>query len=377
MPQKPARRVWQSSPVAAKKATKKAVKKAAKKSPPKKAVKKAAKKSAKKAAPKTAKKPAKTSAKKSAKKTKADKPMDQAERLLNLLALLSHDSNYRTLEEIHFATNMYGDRSLFERDKAILREMGVPIDSKVLGGSQAGVSSYRIDRREMELASINFTDDERRALQLALAAVHVDSAWAERARMKLNLPEAKTPMVAQVNLPVNSELLPKLADAASRMVRVQFDYAGGTRRSLYPYGLLSRGGYWYVVGHDLDRKATRSFRVDRIAGDVKLTSDTFQRPAGFDVEAAVATDAEMLGDANGSVAHVLVSAKLAPSVVRDFGENCVVEKREDAVVVAVPCANRSAFRSWALGLVAGAEVLSPPDVRQDIIDWLDEMAGVR
>ena len=66
-----------------------------------------------------------------------------------------------------------------------------------------------------------------------------------------------------------------------------------------------------------------------------------------------------------------------PSVVRDFGEDCVVEKREDAVVVAVPCANRSAFRSWVLGLVAGAEVLSPPEVRQDVIDWLDKMAGVR
>jgi predicted DNA-binding transcriptional regulator YafY len=198
--------------------------------------------------------------------------------------------------------------------------------------------------------------------------------WAERARMKLNLPEAK-PTVAQVNLPASSKLLPALAEAATRMVRVQFDYAGGSRRSLQPYGLLSRGGYWYVVGNDLDRKAIRSFRVDRIVGDVKLTNDSFVRPDNFDVEAAVATDAEMLGDANGSVAHVLVSAKLAPSVVRDFGENCVVEKREDAVVVAVPCANRSAFRSWALGLVAGAEVLSPPEVRQDIIDWLDKMAG--
>lgn len=373
MPQKPARRVWQSSPVSAKKATKKAAKKVTKKAAPKKAVKPkgAVKKAAKKP---VAKKPAakKSAAKKSAKK--ADKPMEQAERLLNLLALLSHDSNYRTLEEIHFATNMYGDRSLFERDKAILREMGVPIDSKVLGGSQAGVSSYRIDRREMELANIDFTADERRALQLALAAVHVDSMWAERARMKLNLPEAK-PTVAQVNLPASSKLLPALAEAATRMVRVQFDYAGGSRRSLQPYGLLSRGGYWYVVGNDLDRKAIRSFRVDRIVGDVKLTNDSFVRPDNFDVEAAVATDAEMLGDANGSVAHVLVSAKLAPSVVRDFGENCVVEKREDAVVVAVPCANRSAFRSWALGLVAGAEVLSPPEVRQDIIDWLDKMAG--
>ena len=337
----------------------------------KKPVKKPAKKTAvKKAVPKTAV-PKKAPAK------KADKPMDQAERLLNLLALLTHGSNYRTLEDIHFATNMYGDRSLFERDKAILRDMGVPIDSKVLGGSQAGVSSYRIDRREMELVNIKFTDAERRALQLALAAVHVDSAWADRARMKLGLTEAQMPTVAQVNLPVNSELLPKLADAAAKTVRVQFEYAGGTRRTLNPYGLLSRGGYWYVVGHDLDRKAIRSFRVDRIVGDVKPTTDTFERPADFNVEAAVATDAEMLGDANGSVARVLISEKLRPSVVRDFGEDSVVEEREDAVVVAVPCANRGAFRSWVLGLVAGAEVLSPPEVRQDVIDWLDKMAGTR
>jgi len=352
-------------------ADKKTAKKPAAKKPAEKSVvkKAATKKSATKAPAK------KTSTKQAAKK--ANKPIDQAERLLNLLALLTHDNNYRTLEEIHFATNMYGDRSLFERDKAILRDMGVPIDSKVLGGSQAGVSSYRIDRREMELAKINFTDPERRALQLALAAVHVDSAWAERARMKLNLTEEQMPSVAQVHLPVNSELLPKLADAAATTVRVEFDYAGGTRRSLHPYGLLSRGGYWYVVGHDLDRQAIRSFRVDRIVGDVKSTTDTFDRPINFDVEAAVATDAEMLGDVTGSVALVLISEKLKPSVVRDFGEDCVVDVREDAVVVAVPCANRSAFRSWVLGLVAGAEVLSPPEARQDVIDWLDKMAGVR
>ena len=358
-------RAWQSSPVAAKKTTKKAaVKKAAAKKP-------VAKKPAAKKAP--AKKPA---AKKSTAK-KVDKPKDQAERLLNLLALLSNDSSYRTLEDIHFATNMYHDRSLFERDKAVLREMGIPIDAIVLGGSQAGVSSYRIDRREMQLANINFSEAERRALQLALAAVHVDSSWAERARLKLNLADSDMPSGPQVHLPVNSDLLPKLAAASSKCVRVEFEYSGGTRRSLHPYGVLSRGGYWYVVGHDLDRKAIRSFRVDRITGGVKTTDDTFARPEGFDIEAAVATDAEMLGDASGAVAHVLVSAKLAPSVMRDFGEGCLVERREDAVVVAVPCANRTAFRSWVLGLVAGAEVLSPPEVRQDIVDWLDTLGGGR
>jgi predicted DNA-binding transcriptional regulator YafY len=311
-------------------------------------------------------------------KKTADKPKDQAERLLNLLAILSQDSTFRTLEDIHFATRMYDDRSLFERDKKILREMGIPIEGVTLSGQQAGVMGYRIDRREMELASIDFTDDERRALQLALAAVHVDTAWAERARLKLNLDESEMPNMAEINLPVNSDLLPRLADAASRRVRVEFDYTGGNRRSLNPFGLLSRGGHWYVVGHDLVREAIRSFRVDRILGDVDVTNDSFERPDGFDVEAAVATDAQMLGEAGSpEVARVLIDANLAPSVVREFGEACVVERRDGAVVVEVPCANRTAFRSWVLGLVAGAEVLSPSDVRRDVIDWLDSMAGAK
>lgn len=311
-------------------------------------------------------------------KKSADKPKDQAERLLNLLAILSQDSTYRTLEDIHFATRMYDDRSLFERDKKILRELGIPIEGVTLSGQQAGVMGYRIDRREMELANISFSDEERRALQLALAAVHVDNAWAERARLKLNLDESDMPVVAEVNLPVNSELLPRLADAASRRLRVEFDYTGGNRRSLNPYGLLSRGGYWYVVGHDLVRGAIRSFRVDRIIGDVVVTTDTFDRPEGFDVEAAVATDAQMLGDAGSpEVARVLIDSNLAPSVIREFGEACVVEQRDTGVVVEVPCANRGAFRSWVLGLVAGAEVLSPAEVRNDIIAWLDELAAAK
>ena len=41
-----------------------------------------------------------------------------------------------------------------------------------------------------------------------------------------------------------------------------------------------------------------------------------------------------------------------------------------AIDVEVPCANRPAFRSWVLGLAEHAEVLGPPDVREDVIAWL-------
>jgi predicted DNA-binding transcriptional regulator YafY len=175
---------------------------------------------------------------------------------------------------------------------------------------------------------------------------------------------------------VQSDVLPVLASAAQSRNTIEFSYRG-ENRSLDPYGVLGRGGYWYVVGHDNVRQAVRSFRVDRIDGKVKVLDTTFERPADFDVQAAVATDAQMLGEGESSeLARVVIGSRLAPSVLREFGSQAVVETRDNGdVVVEVPCGNRSAFRSWVLGLVDEAEVLSPPEARADIIGWLTSMAG--
>ena len=73
---------------------------------------------------------------------------DQAERVLNLIALLTENSQPLTFTQIRGAlgANNYADgesgRATFERDKALVRDMGVPIEMKTLGGNQAGESSY-------------------------------------------------------------------------------------------------------------------------------------------------------------------------------------------------------------------------------------------
>jgi predicted DNA-binding transcriptional regulator YafY len=309
---------------------------------------------------------------------------NQAERILNLLAFLTETSTFLTQAQIRSAMgpSQYADgdagRATFERDKSLLREMGIPIEMITLQGNQAGEAAYRIDRRQMELSRIDFTDEERRALQLALAAVHIDTAWADHARLKLGVAEVDNDaaVVSQAMLPVQSDVLPVLASAAQSRNTIEFSYRG-EKRSLDPYGVLGRGGYWYVVGHDNVRQAVRSFRVDRIDGKVKVLDTTFERPADFDVQAAVATDAQMLGEGESSeLARVVIGSRLAPSVLREFGSQAVVETRDNGdVVVEVPCGNRSAFRSWVLGLVDEAEVLSPPEARADIIGWLTSMAG--
>ncbi len=78
--------------------------------------------------------------------------VDRVERLTNLLALLLETSRPLTLDEIadeldgQYADKESTRRAAFERDKAVLREIGVPDRDEVLSGAQAGTSAYRIDR---------------------------------------------------------------------------------------------------------------------------------------------------------------------------------------------------------------------------------------
>ena len=46
--------------------------------------------------------------------------------------------------------------------------------------------------------------------------------------------------------------------------RVSFTYRDGRRRTLEPWGLTSSKGRWYVIGRDVDRDATRMFKLSRI-----------------------------------------------------------------------------------------------------------------
>jgi predicted DNA-binding transcriptional regulator YafY len=49
----------------------------------------------------------------------------------------------------------------------------------------------------------------------------------------------------------------------------------------------------------------------------------------------------------------------------------VVSRRDDgAVEVVLPVVNREAFRTWVLALLEHAEVLGPPELRDDIVAWL-------
>jgi hypothetical protein len=70
-------------------------------------------------------------------------------------------------------------------------------------------------------------------------------------------------------------------------------------------------------------------------------------------------------------ALVLVDATRAALVIDELGEAAVVERRDHgAVVVGMPVVNRTAFRTWVLDLLEHAEVLGPPELRDEFVEWL-------
>lgn len=307
---------------------------------------------------------------------------DRFERLTNLLALLLETSQPLSLVAIaHELAGQYPEaaqarRAAFERDKAALREIGVPIEQQIVsGGDAAGQTRYWIDRARYELAGLDLDADEMRALQVAMAATRPGSTVGQEAVWKVGggLLDERPPVAAIVpDLPG----LPVLRDAVAARTSVAFRYRD-VDRTVDPWGLLLRDGFWYLIGFDHGRGERRTYRIDRIDGVVDpVAGSQFERPAGFDPREAFPDDPKAIGaDPSRPDAVVLVEARMAGRVERDLGPERVQARRDDgSIEVLVPCGNEAAFRSWLIGFLDAAEVLSPPEARDDVIAWLAAVA---
>jgi len=303
---------------------------------------------------------------------------DALERITNLVALLLSTRVPLTLDQIvndlagQYPPGEAAMRGAFERDKALLRDIGVPIEAEVLSGNDAGKTGYLIDRARYELADLRLEPDEQAALQVAVAAARLGEG--NFGLLKLGAARGNAPVVV-ANIP-ELDALPFLREAAALRAEASFEYHG-RERHMHPYTLMLSEGFWYVIGHDLGYDEVRTYRVDRIDGAVTVGEpDVFSRPDDFDPRAKFPADARMLGDEPDARATVLIDAARVATLADDLGSDALVERRSDgSLVVSVPCTNLDAFRSWLFGLGVHAEVLGPPEVRASIVDWLRALAA--
>jgi len=317
--------------------------------------------------------------------------MPAVERLVNLTIALLETRRPLTFDELRRRTRYYPQsdpasaRRMFERDKELLRSLGVPIETRQDFGMED--PGYLIDRRTYELRGVDLDSDEVAALALA-----VEMLGASEGALPLAKVAARAPDPAPIDLPPTRVGIPVTdidafapAIVERRVVRFAYRTADGRSgtRTVEPYGIVRRRRAWYLVGRDRDRGEPRGFRTDRIQGalDVLEPAGAFDVPAGLDLGTVVS---------GPEVASVSVLLEAAPEgrwplevrggrdegpLAEADGAAASDDERAELRLVRVDGVDPVRDRAWLLGLSPDAAVREPEELRASLRRELERVAA--
>ena len=135
-----------------------------------------------------------------------------------------------------------------------------------------------------------------------------------------------------------------------------------TEREFDPYAVLRKEGYWYAVGHDHLREATRLFRLDRVI-EARLLEATFERPPGFDEPEGVLFALAVMPQDRWSV-EVLLEATLDEAREQMPAIGVFLEEAEGGVLMR----SSTSDLGWMARVLSGISfpflVKGPPELRE-------------
>ena len=289
------------------------------------------------------------------------------ERTLNLLIFLLESPHPVTADEVRNTVLGYGEQTddafhrMFERDKDVLRTLGVPIKREALDAWEVDFG-YTVDPDEYAIPDPKLTQEERVALSIAARIVRLGGSHAGlEALRKLGGVERGAglePLGA--DLGAEAEILGSLFGAITERRSIEFTYRGQSRTG-NPFGIAHRRGHWYLVAGT--SKGERLYRVDRIERvDVGDEPDSFQKPRGFDIRSIMDTQPWETGQDEIVEAEV----RFDPDVAWWAARTLRLPTPEGELSVTIPVANRDAFVGWILSFGAAAAVTVPESLRDEI-----------
>ncbi|HEX6230404.1 MAG TPA: WYL domain-containing protein [Actinomycetota bacterium] len=312
--------------------------------------------------------------------------MQPLERLVNLVALLLESRTPLTFEQIreklaeaYEHEDLNSAKRMFERDKDVLRDIGVPIEVVPVDVWDAE-HGYTIDKDRYYLPEISFTPEEISAL--VVAARSGGDTSAEDAVRKL-LSGAGDGIFAGIagsglGAPAGAQdpRLPAVAEAVAEQAQVRFAYrtarGQASERTVDAYGLVVRGGHWYLVGRDLDRGEIRSFRLSRMASELSSVGEGSSPPEGFQAAEHVQAGPWGAGEAQDR-AVVAFAPDVAWWATKGVQGARALGTREDGwTEVSVPFQPGESLAGWILSFGPDAEALEPPELREEIVRRLEE-----
>jgi proteasome accessory factor B len=299
----------------------------------------------------------------------------RTERMLNLLFVLLNSRTPLTREQIRERVPGYGDSNeaferMFERDKAALRDLAIPVETKPVDMFHDDVLGYRIDRSDWLMPEISITAEERTYLALAASAWQNAqlSTAARQAVSSVDAREQGTEISIPVSLAKGRRHITEILAAIANGKTVVFDYVGlnqsdVAKRTIDPWRALLHSGHWYLIGFDQDKGEVRTFRTDRIVGELVETKHDILESMPKDFDLSTITDTWEHSDKDATIATVLVRPGRAASL-RVLATACEIGDEWDELTIPYH------HESQIIGLIASScdvtRVKSPQSLQDSV-----------
>ncbi len=344
--------------------------------------------------------------------------ISKTERILNLISLLLKSRQPVSWQRIRDEVEGYKEEAereesverRFDRDKATIRQLGVSIQYTPDDG--VGNEGYYIEPGSYFLPQVEFAPEEVTILAMAGRLVTASGALGSALQSALSKLEFDSPIPGDIRSTVEERYLfyqssagegseeaaklEALTVAALGNKTVTFSYRSPTtdssaQRTVDPYGLAFWSGHWYLAGWCHDRKAVRTFRLDRMGAEIKQPRPgdqaDFEPPADFDVEEYVGRPPWQLArlpagvgrGGLGGAQEVRVTIRLDSAIawmVREQSQKTDTWKtrRDGSAILERSVSDPDALVRWVTGFGARAEIIGPPAMRRRFIETV---RGVR
>ena len=308
----------------------------------------------------------------------------RASRLLSLLLLLQ-DRGRLTAGQL--AGELEVSVRTIYRDVEALHAAGIP-----LYGEAGHAGGYQLlDGFRTRLTGLTAPEAEALALhglpgpaaELGLTAL----VAASRLKLEAALPEAlreRAQAIAQrfhldaSNWYADGDQSPHLAAVAAAVWeerRVTIHYRGWRRdveRTVEPYGLVLKGGRWYVVAVRAGGTRPATYRVNQILA-LAATGETFTRPDEFDLARHWQ---DQVTEFRARLVTGEATIRLSPAGRERWPVDNATDGDDGWVTATIPIESISHACGELLRLGAEVEVLDPPELRDLLADTAKKLAAL-
>lgn len=317
---------------------------------------------------------------------------------MNLVIALLSTRTYLSAEQIRASVTGYQDNAsaeafsrMFERDKNELRDLGIPLETGRVSAFDT-VEGYRINQVAYSLPPVQLTTDEAASVAIATQLWQSQEmvTATQSAVLKLRAAGADVDQ-ADVGIAITTAALPGVRGSEETLAillsaidsgrAVQFPHRANrgapyTDRTLEPWGVVTYRGRLYVVGHDRDRDAPRTFRVSRIGDGVNAIGPeaAVTRPEGVNLREVVRRAVSEWPA--GEQARVWVAQDRATALRREATSSVPARRDDrdgDELSLDIGMVDRLAREIASYGV--DAVVLEPESLRDNVIGRLRAQAG--